>query len=84
MPARSVNPQSFTQSYFPAGIDTDLSIIADALHERQNRLYEYLFLVGLRGSFARKLHLFPERYQPYPRFSIRTLREFDDKITARY
>jgi len=62
----------------------DLAIIADALHEWQNRGYEYMFLLGLRRAFAKKLKMLPERYQSYPRFSIRTLREFDDKITARY
>ncbi len=62
----------------------DLGISADALHDWQNRIYEYKFLYGLRSRMSRKAELFPEHYQPYPLFSIRTLRDFDDRVTARF
>jgi predicted alpha/beta-fold hydrolase len=62
----------------------DLGISADALHDWQNRIYEYKFLYGLRSRMTRKASIYPDRYKSYPLFSIRTLRDFDDQITARY
>jgi predicted alpha/beta-fold hydrolase len=62
----------------------DLGISATALHEPKNRIYEYKFLYGLHQRMKRKAQLFPQRYQPYELFSIRTLRDFDDQITARH
>jgi uncharacterized protein len=62
----------------------DLSISASALHDWENRIYEYRFLFNLRKRLIRKSKLFPDRYQSYPLFSIRSLREFDDKVTAHY
>jgi predicted alpha/beta-fold hydrolase len=60
----------------------DLSYSATALHEWQNRAYEYSFLLGLHRRFRRKAALYPDRYRPYSLWSIRSLREFDDCITA--
>jgi len=62
----------------------DLSISATELHRWRNRLYEYRFLLGLHGSVTRKARLFPDVYRTYPLFSIRSLRDFDDRITAPY
>jgi hypothetical protein len=62
----------------------DLSFSATALHEWQNRIYEYSFLIGLYCRMQRKVRMCPDLYQSYPLLSIRSLREFDDKITARY
>lgn len=62
----------------------DLSASADALHRWDNRLYEWWFLIGLAGRMRRKAELFPERFRAYPLSSIRSIREFDDRITARY
>jgi uncharacterized protein len=62
----------------------DLSISSSALHEWKNRLYEYRFLVSLYKSLRRKAQLLPDRYKTYPLFSIRSLREFDDRVTAYY
>lgn len=62
----------------------DLGISAYALHDWQNRLYEYRFLYGLYQRMKRKAALYPDRYRSYPLFSIRTLRDFDDRITSRY
>src|SRR5436190_417684 len=42
----------------------DLAPSADALHELQNRIYEWKFLRGLRRRYKRKAELFPERYDP--------------------
>ena len=62
----------------------DLSLSARTLHHWRNRPYEYGFLLGLHRSLARKARLFPDLYRAYPLFSIRSLRDFDDRITSRY
>jgi uncharacterized protein len=62
----------------------DLAISADALHDRRNRLYEWKFMQGLRSRIKRKAQLFPDRYDLQYLRGVRTIREFDDQITARY
>ena len=62
----------------------DLAAGSDALHEWRNRAYEYRFLVGLMRRFRRKASLFPGVYQPETIGPVRSIREFDDKILARY
>src|SRR2546423_1076372 len=62
----------------------DLGPSADALHHRSNLLYEMKFLWSLERSFRKKAALFPERY---PRPGVRrnrSIREFDDQVTARF
>ena len=63
---------------------TDLAASADALHERSNRIYERHFLRNLMRRFQGKAKLFPEIYKPETIGLVRTIREFDEKITARY
>ncbi len=62
----------------------DLSASADALHRWDNRVYEWWFLFALAGRMRRKEILFPERFRAYPVYAIRSIREFDDRVTARY
>ena len=62
----------------------DLAASADALHSWQNWLYEQRFLRGLRRRFQRKAALFPNRYDLANLKRFPSIREFDDKITARY
>ncbi len=62
----------------------DLAPSADALHHPANRVYEWKFLRGLRNRLRRKAALFPERYDVRHLEGMRTLRDFDDQITARY
>lgn len=62
----------------------DLSAGSDALHEAVNRVYEKRFLLGLMNRFNRKAKLFPDIYEPRKIGPVRSLREFDDKIVARY
>ena len=63
----------------------DLAAGADALHEPQNRAYEWKFLKGLRARYARKQQLFPARYAPPAEIGpVRSIREFDHKIVSRY
>jgi hypothetical protein len=62
----------------------DLAASADALHNPSNRMYERHFLRNLKRRFRRKVGLFPAIYSADGVASIRTIREFDDRITARY
>ena len=62
----------------------DLALSADTLHEPLNRIYETYFLWALRRRMLRKARLFPEHFDPKRLRGIRSLREFDDKMTAYY
>ena len=62
----------------------DLAACADALHEPANRMYEAHFLRNLMRRFRRKTQLFPEQFRSQGMGPVRSLREFDDKITARF
>jgi len=62
----------------------DLAASADALHDPSNRMYESHFLRNLKRRFRRKVELFPAIYSADGADSIRTIREFDHRITARY
>ncbi|HUL34210.1 MAG TPA: alpha/beta fold hydrolase [Candidatus Eisenbacteria bacterium] len=60
----------------------DLSACADALEETENYLYQRHFVAGLMARYQRKAKMFPERYAKNGFGPIRTVREFDDEITA--
>jgi len=63
---------------------TDLGACADAIHElKSNRMYEWKFLTGLMRRYGRKRNLFPKIYGE-PKRRPRSIREFDDMITAPY
>jgi uncharacterized protein len=62
----------------------DLAASADALHHRANRIYEMKFLWSLRRRIQRKAALYPKRFETRYLRGIRSLRDFDDQITARY
>lgn len=62
----------------------DLGPSAAALHRPQNRIYERRFLRALLKRFRRKVRLFPKVYDPNQADGIRSLRDFDDRITALY
>jgi predicted alpha/beta-fold hydrolase len=63
----------------------DLAPGSDALHEPGNRLYEWRFLRGLKARYQRKARLFPQIYAPADEiWPIRSIREFDNKVVARY
>ncbi|HMD09593.1 MAG TPA: alpha/beta fold hydrolase [Candidatus Acidoferrum sp.] len=61
----------------------DLGACADALERRDNFFYQRHFVKGLMARYARKSKLFPERYPLNGIGPVRSVREFDDKITAR-
>ena len=62
----------------------DLAAGSDALHEPVNRGYEWHFLRNLMRRFRRKAALFPELYDPAAVGPIRSLRQFDNQVVARY
>jgi uncharacterized protein len=62
----------------------DLSTSSDALHQRGNRIYEKYFLWALRRRMLQKARLFPGQFDVTRLRGIRSLREFDHKITAFY
>lgn len=62
----------------------NLAAGADALHEPANRIYEYYFLLQLFRRFRRKVRLFPETYDASRLRGIKSLREFDERVTAFY
>jgi hypothetical protein len=62
----------------------DLASSADALGEAQNFAYQWHFVRKLKARFRRKATLHPGRYDAGRTKGIRSIREFDDKITAPY
>jgi predicted alpha/beta-fold hydrolase len=60
----------------------DLAACADALELRENYLYERHFVKRLMAHYLLKARMMPGRYQQDGFGPIRTVREFDDAITA--
>ncbi|HEY6253179.1 MAG TPA: alpha/beta fold hydrolase [Candidatus Angelobacter sp.] len=61
----------------------DISASVDAMHEKSNRIYEWRFLLSLMRRYRRKRRLLPAVFGRVSRLP-RTIREFDDLITAPY
>jgi uncharacterized protein len=62
----------------------NLAAGADALHQPSNRIYEYYFLLQLFRRFGRKARLFPNDFDVSRLRGVKTLRQFDDRVTAYY
>jgi predicted alpha/beta-fold hydrolase len=62
----------------------DLAASADALHHPVNRLYEQYFLWKLRSRMRNKAQCFPGQYDLSRLRGLKSLRDFDDKVTAYY
>jgi predicted alpha/beta-fold hydrolase len=60
----------------------DLAACADALERKDNYLYQRHFVKGLMARYARKQKMFPDRYPQNGFGAVRSVREFDDAITA--
>ena len=60
----------------------DLGACADALERAGNYIYQRHFVSGLMTRYLRKAELLPARYRKDGFGRIRTVREFDDAITA--
>jgi uncharacterized protein len=62
----------------------DLAASADALNLPGNRVYEQYFLWKLKARMRNKVRCFPGRYDLSRMRGVRSLREFDDRVTAFY
>ncbi len=60
----------------------DLVACTDALSEPQNMLYQRHFVHRLKARLRRKARLFPGRFRLNVLDGVRTVREFDNAITA--
>ena len=60
----------------------DLAACADALERLDNYFYQRRFVSGLMSRYARKHKMLPERYPIVGLAPVRTVRQFDDVITA--
>ena len=62
----------------------DLAASADALHLPANRLYEQYFILKLKSRMRAKVRCFPGKYDLSRLRGIKSLRDFDDRVTAFY
>ena len=62
----------------------DLAVCADAIARPGNFVYQNRFVNSLKDRMRRKAKLFPGKYNLSRMARVRTLREFDDVITAAY
>lgn len=62
----------------------DLAVCADAIALPGNLVYELHFVRNLKARMRRKEALFPGKFDLGPMARVRTVREFDDVITATY
>jgi predicted alpha/beta-fold hydrolase len=62
----------------------DLGACADAIGELRNRIYERHFVRRLKRRMIHKAKLFPEKYPLNGLAKIRSVRQFDNAITAKF
>jgi|SRR5579872_3325171 len=62
----------------------DVAAAADALHEGASRFYEWRFVRELENLFKRKAKLFPDIFRLNHLRKFKSIREFDNDITAPY
>ena len=62
----------------------DLQECSDLLHERRNFLYSQHFMRQLKRRVRVKEKLFPDIYHIENFETVRTIRDFDERVTARY
>ena len=60
----------------------DLAACVDAIERPENWLYQFRFVRDLKSRMRRKAKLFPGQFELNSLSRVRTLREFDDAITA--
>lgn len=78
------NPPAYLKAVVGVSPSMDLSPSASALHFWQNRIYERVFLRGLARRYREKAKLFPGLYDPNAARQLKSLRDFDGRIVARY
>lgn len=62
----------------------DLAASSAALHRPQNRMYQWHFLRAMNARVRRRMQLFPRIYWDAGVERIRSMRDFDNEIVARY
>jgi len=62
----------------------DLAASAEALERPGNRFYQRWFMRGLCNGYVRRQRLSPDLYEAGRERNLRTIRQFDDAITAPY
>ena len=62
----------------------DLPSCVAALERRQNVIYQWNFVRGLRARMRRKDACHPGKFDLAPLSSIRTIREFDERYTSQF
>ena len=62
----------------------DLSACADALERPENRLYQRYYVGMLRAAYRRRQRGRPDLFPAGLDRGARTIREFDDRVTARF
>ena len=62
----------------------DLAPSSGALHEPRNRIYEWHFLRSMKERVRRRKAMYPRIYGDARVAAIRTMRDFDNEIVARY
>ena len=60
----------------------DLAACVDAIERPENRIYQWHFVRQLKSRMRRKAKLFPGQFELKGMDAVRTVREFDDAITA--
>jgi uncharacterized protein len=60
----------------------ELEACVEALERRQNAVYQWNFVRGLRARMRRKAACYPDRYALEPLGGVRTVRQFDERYTA--
>jgi predicted alpha/beta-fold hydrolase len=60
----------------------DLAACVDAIERPENWLYQFRFVRDLKSRMRRKAKLFPGQFELNGLSGVRTLREFDEAITA--
>jgi hypothetical protein len=62
----------------------DLAVSSAALHRPQNRIYEWHFLRNMLARVRRRMAMYPMIYGDAAMEKIRSMRDFDREIVARY
>jgi hypothetical protein len=62
----------------------DLAVSSAALHRPQNRIYEWHFLRNMLARVRRRMAMYPRIYGDAAMEKIRSMRDFDQEIVARY
>ena len=81
---RGADAPSYIASFAAVCPALELGRCAAALERRENRLYQWNFIRGLRARLRRKARLFPDLFRVDVLRGVRTMRQFDDAVTGPY